>query len=346
MNAKAQNAECMTHNSGNEPKRWLITGGCGFIGTNLIKNLVEEGGNYIRVIDNLSVGTREDLARVCEFQEISPSPRSTHNSRVELVGGDILDEQLALNVCQGVDIIVHLAANTGVGPSVENPRKDCMLNVIGTLNYLEAARKRKVKRFVFASSGAPAGEVEPPIHEELPPKPISPYGASKLAGEGYCSAYARTFGVETVCLRFGNVYGPLSSHKSSVVAKFIRRALAGQTLEIYGDGTQTRDFIFIDDLIDAVKRASSIAGLGGEVFQIATSAETTIGEVTDLLLALFGKAGIAKPKILFSAPRLGDAKRNYSDTSKAKKMMDWQARSKLEEGLQTTLEWFLKCENR
>ena len=125
-------------------------------------------------------------------------------------------------------------------------------NVFGTFNMLEASRQQKVKRFVFASSGAPIGEVEPPIHEEKAPRPVSPYGASKLAGEGYCSVYYRTFALKTVSLRFGNVYGPRSKHKNSVVAKFFKQAIVGETLEIYGDGNQTRDFIYIDDLIQAI----------------------------------------------------------------------------------------------
>ena len=149
-----------------------------------------------------------------------------------------------MKVAKGIDTIIHLAANTGVGPSIEKPQVDMSVNIIGTFNYLEASRVNKISKFIFASSGAPIGEVEPPIHEEIPPHPLSPYGASKLAGEGYCSAYKNTFGIETVVLRFGNVYGPGSINKSSVVAKFIRKAINGDILEIYGDGMQTRDFIY------------------------------------------------------------------------------------------------------
>ena len=240
---------------------WLITGGCGFIGTSLIARLLlnTDVKHNIRILDNLSTGTRADLSSVASFLEVeSIDNLSISLDGVELVVGDILDEGLAYKVTKNIDVIVHLAANTGVGPSVENPRFDCFTNVIGVFNYLDAARINKVPRFIFASSGAPAGEVDPPIHEELPPHPVSPYGASKLAGEGYCSAYNKSFGIDTVMLRFGNVYGPRSLHKSSVVAKFIRQALDGETLEVYGDGTQTRDFIYIDDLVDALILSSHV----------------------------------------------------------------------------------------
>ena len=320
---------------------WLITGGCGFIGTSLIKDLIAEGGHNIRVIDNLTVGSRDDLAAVCSYTEILPDNLKIQSNKVQLVIGDILDESLARQVTMGMDVIVHLAANTGVGPSVEDPRADCLANVLGTFNYLDAARLNGLKRFIFASSGAPAGEVEPPIHEELPPHPVSPYGASKLAGEGYCSAYFRTFGVETVALRFGNVYGPGSLHKNSVVAKFIKQAQAGQNLEIYGDGSQTRDFIYIDDLIAAVRLAASKEGIGGEVFQIATNTETTVSEMAGRLVKSLADHGIENVTIVHGQPRLGDVKRNYSDTSKARRMLGWTPQYDLSLGLARTLAYFL-----
>jgi len=376
--------------------KWLITGGCGFLGTSLIKQIITEGGHKIRVIDNLTVGTRDDLAAVSSFIELpmseqinetqgkhgaviaseakqssylhkahhSGSPRpcgardddldrrpaSSHSpskeegwgegASVQLIVGDILDDRLALIAAQGADVIVHFAANTGVGPSVENPRMDCVTNVIGTLNYLEAARHNGVKRFVFASSGAPVGECEPPIHEEKVPHPVSPYGASKLAGEGYCSAYFRTFGIETVALRFGNVYGPGSGHKNSVVAKFIKQALTGETLEIYGDGSQTRDFIYIDDLIRAVQLAATKPNVGGEIFQIATNTETTVGEILDLLKAEFAHRGIENIVYRHGDKRTGDVLRNYSDTTKAKKILGWEMRTHLPEGVAKTLDYF------
>ena len=180
---------------------WLITGGCGFIGTALIRSLVEEGGHGVRVVDNLVVGAREDLAAASDFVEASPDdPGSMPSSGpVELVVGDIRDEDLALRAAAGADVIVHFAANTGVMPSVEDPRGDCMSNVVGTLNYLEAARHAGVGRFIFASSGGTiVGDAEPPIHEEMPPHPVAPYGASKLAGEQFLRTVGAARGVATV----------------------------------------------------------------------------------------------------------------------------------------------------
>jgi len=330
--------------SGARALKWLITGGCGFIGTTLIRRLIGEGGHKIRVVDNLSVGAREDLAGVCQFVELKDTDSiawaaGEGRADVQLVVADILDADTALAVAGDVEVIVHLAANTGVGPSVDNPRQDCVTNVIGTLNYLEAARLNGVKRFVFASSGAPAGEIEPPIHEEVVPHPVSPYGASKLAGEGYCSAYFRTFGIETVALRFGNVYGPGSGHKNSVVAKFIKRALNNEVLEIYGSGGQTRDFIFNEDLVNAILLAASKGDVGGEIFQIATGSETTVNEMVDLLSDLLRSKG-KDVRTVSTAPRVGDVLRNYSDTTKAKDVLGWSINVNLVEGLGQTLDWF------
>ncbi|PAV24998.1 UDP-glucose 4-epimerase [Tamilnaduibacter salinus] len=324
--------------------RWLVTGGCGFIGTGLIRFLLSEGGHQIRVFDNLSTGTRDDLGLVCEFSESTVDQVGrgvSSDNPVELVVGDIMEEAALRKVAEDVDILVHLAANTGVGPSVEDPRHDCLTNVVGTFNALEAVRYNGVSRFVFASSGAPAGEVEPPIHEELPPHPVAPYGASKLAGEGYCSAYYRSFGVETVALRFGNVYGPGSVHKGSVVAKFIKQALNGERLEIFGDGLQTRDFIFIDDLVRAIRLAASQPEVGGETFQIATSQETTVGEMTTLLLKHLEDQGVSGVEVFNGEKRVGDVLRNYSDTRKAKDRLGWVAEYGLNEGLASTVRYFL-----
>lgn len=312
-------------------KRFLITGGCGFIGRNLIRRLTSEPDLQIRIVDNFSVGSSEDVAAVA----------GSAMARIDIIEGDIADEALARHVVAGVDAVIHLAANTGVAPSVADPRADCLTNVIGTLNYLEACRHAGVQRFVFASSGAPIGECEPPLHEELPAHPVSPYGASKLAGEAYCSAYKRSFDVDTVALRFGNCYGHYSSHKSSVVAKFIREALAGQKWEIFGDGGQTRDFIYADDIVDAIVRAASAPGIGGEVFQIATNAETTVSELAAKLAAVLRRRGVTPREIRHGEARIGDIRRNYSDTRKALDRLGWSAQVMLDDGLEQVVEWFL-----
>ena len=322
--------------------RWLITGGCGFIGCNLVRHLLAEGGHSIRVLDNLETGGPERLAALAPLHDFPGGADALGGSGggVELVVGDVLDQELVHLSARGRDVLVHLAANTGVGPSVEDPRRDCMANVIGTLNCLDAARHGGVRRFVFASSNAPLGAVEPPVHEETAPRPASPYGVSKLAGEGYCSAYWQSFGLETVALRFGNVYGPGSDRKSSLVAAFIRRGLAGQPLEVFGDGNQTRDFIFVDDLVQAVVKAAKVPGIGGEIFQIATARETTVAEVARLVADAMTEAGLRSVAMRHVAPRVGDARRSYANTTKAERLLGWRASTPLEEGVRQVMRWF------
>jgi len=330
--------------------RWVITGGCGFIGTSLTDRLLREGGHVVRVVDNLAVGQREDLGAAADVEEVAlddpggwPSPGgSAERGRAQLVVGNILDEGLALRVVEGADYVVHLAANTGVEPSVKDPRYDCRANVLGTLNYLEAARAADIRRLVFASSGAAVGACEPPLHEELKPNPVSPYGVSKQAGELYCSAYAQTFGVETAALRFSNVYGPRSQHKNSIVAKFTRAAIAGEPWTVYGDGTQTRDYIYVEDLTNAIVLAANVPDAAGEVFQIATCRETTVSELMRALRAALSEQGIGEAPVENDAPRQGDVARNYADISKAERILGWKPEVSLEDGLRRTVRWFLE----
>jgi len=181
----------------------------------------------------------------------------------------------------------------------------------------------------------------PPIHEELAPHPVSPYGASKLAGEGYCSAYFKSFGIKTVALRFGNVYGPRSKNKASVVAKFIKQAIAGIPCEIYGDGTQTRDYINIYDLISAIIKASEASGVGGEVFQIASGREVSLQELSSQLESALAERNI-EMNVFNGSYRTGDVLRNFSDTSKATKLLGWSSEISLKDGLNSTVAYFVE----
>ena len=327
--------------------RWLVTGGCGFIGRNFIRLLLSRTNDTVRVVDDLSVGSRADLEQIHSVAVLDPDALTSVVSgdtscRIELMVGDVRDAALARRVVAGADSVIHLAANTGVGPSVANPVNDCTINVLGTLNYLEACRYGGVSRFVYASSGAPIGDCEPPIHEELPTHPVSPYGASKLAGEAYCSAYKRSFGIDTVALRFGNCYGPLSTHKGSIVINSSAEALAGQPWEIYGDGLQTRDFIYVEDIAEAIFRGAITPDVGGEIFQVATNAETAVLELAEAIREVLERNGVRTHGIRHAAPRVGDVKRNYSDTSKARRRLGWNACVSLQDGLDRTVKWFLQ----
>ena len=319
---------------------WLITGGCGFIGAALTQRLLGEG-HRVRIVDNLSVGSKDALPMGVPLVELGVEGLDGEWNALELIVADIREAETARRAAHGAEVIVHLAGNTGVMPSIEDPVSDCHANVLGILNYLEAARLQGVKRFVFSSSGAPLGEQEPPLHEDMVARPISPYGASKLAGEAYCSAYWGSFGVETVALRFGNVFGPGSAHKSSVVAKFIREAMAGETLHVYGDGTQTRDFIYIDDLLDAVVAAGTRPEVGGQVFQIASQSEHTVNEVVDVIKPLVEARAGVNVTVDHEAARRGEVQRNYSDISKARRMLGFAPQVGLEEGVRRTLDYFL-----
>jgi len=326
---------------------WLISGGCGFIGSNTVAALIAAGEQRIRVLDDLSTGSAEALGDLVEVETVAADVIDGGPQRVELVEGDIRDPDVTALAATGVDTIVHLAASTGVQPSIEDPRLDCMTNVIGTLNLLDAARRKGVRHFVFASSGGTViGDREPPVDEEMVPHPKAPYGAGKAAGEAYCSAYAGTFGVHTVALRFSNVYGPRSAHKNSVVARFIQRAIEGVPLEIFGDGNQTRDFLYVDDLVRAIFAAVKAEDQAGEVFHIASGRETTIAALAAAVTEVLADAGIRDVRIGSAGALAGEIRRNFSTASKARERLGWHAAVPLETGLARTVEWFLDAAGR
>lgn len=306
-------------------KSFLVTGGCGFIGVNLVSRLVR-AGSRVRILDDLSLGKRE---------YVQPFGG-------EVFVGDVRDRAAVAEAVNGVDSVIHLAAHTRVTDSIADPRLNFEINVVGTLNVLEASRAAGVQSFIFASTGgAIVGERKPPVHEEMAARPISPYGASKLAGEGYCSAFHGSFGLNTVALRFSNVYGPHSYHKGSVVAHFIKQALRRQPLVIYGDGKQTRDFLYVEDLADAIC-ARAIGGAdraAGEVFQMGSGRETAVNEIALIIQSLVKAVGIEVP-ILYEPARRGEIYRNYADINKAATAIGYRPKTPLNEGIAATFAWF------
>ena len=306
--------------------RLLITGGCGFIGINLIAYLGRQKRHRLLVLDNLSAGRKENLS---EFD-------------VEFVEGDICDVALVNRLMPGVDAIVHLAADTRVLDSVENPDFNFQVNVVGTYRLLAAARAHGIERFVMASTGgAIVGEVTPPVREDMVPRPISPYGASKLCGEAYCSAFAGAYGMKTVCLRFSNVYGPRSFHKGSVIAHFFKQILQGNALRVFGDGEQTRDFVYVDDVSAGIASALSLEK-GGNAYQLGTGAETSVNELIRMMRTCTGNAGTFS--VVYKPARKGEVLRNYCDTALARKELGYAPQVDLREGLAKTWEWFLANE--
>jgi UDP-glucose 4-epimerase len=305
-------------------KSYLVTGGCGFIGVNLISRLTAQGAR-VRVLDDLSLGKREDLPSL----------------GVDLQVGDIRDREAVAKACQGMDVAVHLAAHTRVVESLSNPQLNFEVNAIGTMNVLSACREAAVKKVIFASTGgAILGEQEPPVHEGMVPRPVSPYGASKLAGEAYCSAFFGSYGLNTVALRFSNVYGPFSYYKGSVVAQFFRDLLQKKPILIYGDGEQTRDFLYVADLVDAILLADK-NDTPGEVFQIASGRETSLRSLINTMKEVLPEM---KFDVRYEPKRAGEILRNYASIEKARRMLGYDPQTRLDEGLRNTWRWFLSRE--
>lgn len=306
-------------------KSYLVTGGCGFIGVNLISHLIARG-NRVRILDNLSVGRREYVEPL----------------GIELLEGDVRDFATVTKAAECMDTVIHLAAHTRVMDSIKDPQLNFEVNAIGTLNVLQASREAGVGNFVFASTGgAILGEQEPPVHEEMVPHPISPYGASKLAGEAYCSAFYGSFGLKTIALRFSNVYGPHSYHKGSAVTQFIKNAMRKEPLVIYGDGSQTRDFLYVEDLAAAIYScvSTNADGIAGQVFQMGTGKETTINDIAFKIKKLASKVGL-DVQIIYQPARRGEIYRNCTCIGKAKRILGYSPKTGLDEGITTTWNWF------
>lgn len=304
--------------------RVLVTGGAGFVGANLVAHLLEHG-HQVTVLDDLSAGSRPD------WWTARGGPRCVQ-ARVE-------DEAALRRAMRGADGVVHLAAKPGVADSVARPEQDFATNVLGTFNVIDAARRGSVSHVVFASSGAVLAGAKPPLRESMAPAPLSPYGASKLYGEGIVAA-AGVFGITGTSLRFANVYGPRSAHKKSVIAEFLRRALAGEPLTIYGTGRQTRDFLYVEDVAAAVTRALAAPKPG--VYHLGTGVETSVRE----LAGLVSRAAGVPLHLDRQPPRPGDAARSFVDLSSARRALRWSPKVSLAEGLGRTAEWMRSLSER
>jgi len=302
-------------------QRVLVTGGAGFVGANLVPHLVN-AGHRVRVLDNLSTGSADHLAGV----------------DVEVVVGDIRDDATVDAALDGVDAVVHLAAAGSVVDSVADPRANFESNVLGTFRVLDAARRAGVGRAVLASTGgALIGEATPPVDEMSLPKPISPYGASKLAGEGYAHAFAAAYGIRTVCLRFANVYGPHSERKKGAVTTFFRALHTGAPITIYGDGTASRDYIHADDICAGLRAGLERDVPGGTVLHLASGVETSAAELARLCCAAAGRPG---HPIVFAEARPGEVGRNFASYARATEMLGYAPSVDVAEGLQRTWDWF------
>jgi len=300
------------------PVRALVTGGAGFIGSHLVTRLLHEGYS-VRVLDDLSTGKRDNLAHVA--------------SDVDLVVGDVRNSALVDEVASGCEVIFHEAAIVSVPASIDDPQKSHDVNIQGTLNVLVAARKRNTRRVVFACSAAIYGE-DPalPKHEMMHRSPISPYGIEKMAGEQYLLAWPRLYGVEGVSLRYFNVFGPRQDPRSpysGVISIFADRTLAGREVTIYGDGQQTRDFVFVDDVVQANILAATKPLASGRAYNVARGERTTLLELLGMVANIVGREVVPE----HAPPRSGDIRHSFADITRARTELGYEPSVPVEEGL-------------
>ena len=312
--------------------RVLVTGGAGFIGSHLVDRLVLLG-HEVRVLDNFSSGHRANLERVL--------------GEVELVEGDIQSYERASRSVRDCETVFHLAALPSVPRSVQDPLTSHHANVTGTLNVLLAARDAGVRRVLYSSSSSVYGaNTELPKHESLTPLPISPYAVSKLAGEGYCRAFGEVYGLEAVAIRLFNVFGPRQdpqSHYAAVIPRFIAALLAGRAPVVFGDGEQSRDFTFVENVVDAALLAVEADGVPGGVYNVACGASCTLNDLVDRLRQLTG----ADIQPIHQPDRAGDIRHSLADISRAERAFGYMPVIGLEEGLQLTVEHLrAQTENR
>ncbi len=307
----------------------LVTGGAGFIGSHIVDRLLQEGLT-VRVLDNLSNGEKKNLAQ------------HQNKKSFQFIEGDVRNFDSVKKAVEGVDAVVHEAALVSVTRSVEDPLLSNEINVKGTVNLLKSCVDAHVKRFVLASSCAVYGDTETlPNHENLAPKPLSPYAADKLAAETYAKVFHDVYGLETVSLRYFNVYGPRQKYGpySGVISIFINRLQENKPPLIVGDGTQTRDFVNVDDVVEANINALSKPMAAGEVFNVSTGEATTINKLAETIQQIMGKIDL---KPVHAEPRPGDIMHSYGDITKAERKLEYKPRVPLEKGLSELVKWYSK----
>jgi len=326
--SKASKLPIIQASNSSKPSNYLVTGGAGFIGSNIVEELARLG-HSVRVLDNFSTGRRENIAPFLK--------------QIELIEGDIRDEEICNKAVKDIDYVLHQAAMPSVPRSLKEPIATTEVNIMGTVKLLTAAAKAKVRRFVYAASSSAYGDQPVPVKsEKLMPMPLSPYAAAKLAGEYFCHAYSQSMGLETVGLRYFNVFGPRqdpTSQYSAVIPLFITAVIEGRRPTIYGDGTQTRDFTYVANNVQAnILAATTPNNVAGKIMNIACG---TSFSVLDLLKAVNDALGKNIDPI-FAPARKGDVKHSLADISLARELLGYKIEVDFTEGIKRTVEWYLK----
>jgi len=305
--------------------KWLVTGGAGFIGSNICAELVSQG-HFVRVVDNLLTGKKTNLAPVLD--------------RIEFIEADMGDEKVARSAMDGIDFVLHQGALPSVPRSVDDPRATHKHCADATFTLLLAARDARVKRFVYASSSSAYGDTPTmPKVETMPPQPLSPYAVGKLVGEYYCSVFYKVYGLETISLRYFNVFGPNqdpASQYAAAIPAFVTAILNDKPPTVFGDGEQSRDFTYVRNVVEANLLAARVEHTAGEVINIACGQAVTVNAVIEMVNELVGRQ--IEPE--YAEPRPGDIKHSLADISKAREFIGYEPRISFKEGLSRAIEWY------
>ncbi|MHC4397082.1 MAG: SDR family oxidoreductase [Planctomycetota bacterium] len=306
-------------------EKFLVTGGAGFIGSNICRELISQGC-FVRVIDNLLTGKKSNLSDIID--------------KIEFIEADMGDQNIARTAMKDIDVVLHQGALPSVPKSIDNPAATHKHCVDATFTLLLTARDAGIKRFVYAASSSAYGDTPTlPKIETMPTIPLSPYAAAKLAGEYYCFVFYKSFGLETISLRYFNVFGPYqdpTSQYAAAIPAFVTAILKGEPPTIYGDGEQSRDFTYVDNVVEANLLAARAQHTAGEVVNIACGQCVTVNEIIDIINDLLGK----NVKPIYTAPRPGDVKHSHADITLAEKLINFKPTVPFRKGLQLAIDWY------